>query len=318
MAILLVFIGLAIAAYGQATPWRAGIIRLTVNTQVPFDVLVWYPTYAEEVPWQAGPFTIPAGRNAVFPDGSFPILLMSHGGGLTGGTPLILREIAASLARQGFVVVAPFHGKTRLRARPTQIRQALAAVLADPRFAPHLDPARLGMVGFSLGTTVALELAGAIPNANHLEAYCNAHPNDAMSCASAPGGETASAPPQSLPDEAATLPSPLTLKAIALLDPYAVLFQRPELTAVTTPILIFRPDHSELPGEANAFALPSELPNRPDFQVIPGGHFVFTDVCPDSLRATAPEVCADPPNVDREAVHREVEKRLADFFHKHL
>jgi hypothetical protein len=108
------------------------------------------------------------------------------------------------------------------------------------------------------------------------------------------------------------------MKAIALLDPYAVLFQRPELASVTIPVLIFRPGQSELPAEANAPALVSSLPNTPEFHVIAGSHFVFTDVCPVSLRATAPEVCSDPPGVGRQTIHQAVNEQLAEFFRKHL
>ncbi|RML84629.1 hypothetical protein APX70_08538, partial [Pseudomonas syringae pv. maculicola] len=38
--------------------------------------------------------------------GRFPLLLLSHG---NTGTPLALHDLATSLARQGFVVVAVVH-----------------------------------------------------------------------------------------------------------------------------------------------------------------------------------------------------------------
>jgi len=314
----LLLISPAAAADGNTGSWHAGIARLTVNDDMPFDILVWYPTQADEVPWQAGPFTMPASRDAPFPQGTFPIVLLSHGGGLGGGTPLLLRELAASLARQGFVVVAPFHGRSGLRARVGQIKNALSTALANPRIGSHLDPTRVGMLGYSLGTTVTLELAGAIPNADHLVTYCAAHPEDAMSCAHAPDGQNGSAARPNISSGTAHLSPGPALKAIALLDPFAVLFQRPELVSVTIPVLIFRPDRSELPAEANASALAESLPNTPEFHVIAGGHFVFTDVCPVSPRATSPDVCSDPPGVDRQTIHQAVNGQLAAFFRAHL
>jgi predicted dienelactone hydrolase len=245
-------------------------------------------------------------------------VLLSHGGGLTGGTPLILRELSADLARQGFIVVAPFHGKTGLQARTLQVRLALDAVQAQARFTSHLDPTRLGMLGFSLGTAVTLELAGAIPNVAHLISYCAAHPEDTMSCDHAPDGKNGPAPGETLPARVAPLTPPLLLKAIALLDPFGVLFQHDELAAVTMPVLLFRPDRSELPGAANAFALSTALPHPPRVQIVPGRHFIFADVCPSELRSAAPEACDDPPGVDRAIVHTDIEAQIARFFHANL
>ncbi len=311
--------GLLSAGVSEAQPYHVGIARITVAADAPFDALIWYPTQAEEVPWRAGPFLGPATLNAAIASGRFPIVLLSHGGGLTGGSPLILRTLSADLARQGFVVVAPFHGKTRLSARPLQVRMALDAMLADTSFASHVDPTRLGMLGFSLGTTVTLELAGAIPNMAIFVAYCSAHPTDALSCQHAPGGGgTDTAPQPNLAPGATRLVAPLPLKAIALLDPFAVMFQHDELAAVTMPVLLFRPQQSELPGEANAFGLMSALPHPSQVQIVRGGHFIFADVCTQAQQAAAPEVCGDPPGVDRASVLNAVEVQLAKFFHDTL
>jgi predicted dienelactone hydrolase len=65
----------------QAQLFRAGVSRITVGGDTPFDVLVWYPTQAQKVPWQAGPFQIVGSRDAAIASGRFPIVLLSHGGG---------------------------------------------------------------------------------------------------------------------------------------------------------------------------------------------------------------------------------------------
>jgi predicted dienelactone hydrolase len=131
---------------------------------------------------------------------------------------------------------------------------------ADPRFKPHVDPALLGMIGFSLGTAVTLMLAGATPDFAHLDAYCDAHPTDVMSCNDAPGGggRRSSAPPSGVHIPP---PPPLPVHAIVLLDPYGALFSRDHLTAVTMPVLQFRPDHSQL-GEENSAGLAASLPRQ--------------------------------------------------------
>lgn len=305
------------SAAAEEARFHAGMMRTSIATDAGFDSLFWYPTESEEAPWQTGPFVIPAARNAPVAAGRFPVLLLSHGGGPTGGTPLLLRDLASALARSGFIVVAPFHGKSGLTERTRQMQAALDAALAAPRLQGHIDATKIGMVGFSLGTAVTLELAGAVPNPAHLVAYCSAHAQDVMSCAHAPDGQNTPDPARAAP---ARMPRPLSppLKAIALLDPYAVLFQRPELTAVTLPVLIFRPERSELPAAPNVTALTAALPHPPEVRPVPGGHFVFADVCPDSLAASGGDICRDPPGVDRASVHGAVAAELSAFFHQHL
>src|SRR5260221_12480749 len=102
---------LAVAASSPASAdppsFRAGVARITVQDVEPFDALVWYPTEAPEIAWQAGPFTIEASRDAAIATGArFPVVLLSHG---SGGSPLGHRDLAMGLARDGFIVVAPTH-----------------------------------------------------------------------------------------------------------------------------------------------------------------------------------------------------------------
>ena len=317
LTILLLFVAPATNASSEPESLHAGIIRLTIPASQTVETLVWYPTQDEEISWQAGPFQIQASRNATIASGRFPVILISHGGGITGGSPFVLGELSAYLARQGYIVIAPAHGKTRLLDRPLQVKLAFDTVASDPRFISHIDNMRLGMLGFSLGGAVTLELAGAIANRAHVDSYCGAHPDDAMSCQDAPGGHE---DPQkrNLMAERPSSPTGLILKGIVLLDPFAIPFQHEELTSVTMPVLIFRPEKSALPGMANALGLAAALPQPPQYETVPGSHFIFTDVCTDTLRSSAPEVCQDPSGVNRAAIHVHIETTIARFFHAHL
>jgi len=320
LAALLIVASVSLASAGTE-PFNAGISRITVSGNTPFDVLVWYPTDSEGAAWEMESWPIPASQDAPIARGSFPIVLLSHGGGVTGGKPLVLGQLSADLARRGFVVIAPFHGTTGLLGRPSQVRMALDAVLADSRFRPHVDPARLGMLGFSLGTAVTLELAGGIPDFNHLDSYCDNHPDDVMSCDHAPGEgsrKKTAVPWWAFWVRRAPSTAPLPLKALVLLDPFGVLFPRDHLTAVTMPVLIFRPDASELPGEENAIGLATALPRHPRYETVLGGHFIFVDVCPPARKAASPQICLDPPSVDRASVHTAVEAQIAAFFSDNL
>src|SRR3954469_11216398 len=209
------------APFAQADPQRfhAGIARINVQDVVPFEAVVVYPTGTGETPFQDGPFTIAASRDAPITTGApFPIVLFSHGGGGTlkaGGSPLPYAALLTSLAREGFVVVAPFHpgSKQALGDRPRQIPKALNAMLADPRFATHADPNRLGMMGFSYGGAVTLIVAGAVPDLAHLAAYCQDRTDDPKACDGVPtDGSLANVVGKRSPDA-------LAMKALVLMEP---------------------------------------------------------------------------------------------------
>jgi predicted dienelactone hydrolase len=304
--------------------FRAGVTRLVVPDLEPFPALVWYPTAAGEIAWQAGEIPVAASLDAPIAEGPrFPVVLLSHG---SGGSPLGHRDLATRLARDGFIVVAPTQigdsaGRTEGRAagrslldRPRQARAALDTALADPRFVSHVDPARLGMVGFSAGGYTTLVLAGARPDFVLAMAYCADHREDRGSCGN---GD----PAQQLSQEAAAWQPPLPpgFKAIVLMDPLAIPFDAEGLAAVRMPTLLFRPASDDyLKATRNAAALVTELPQPPLEVTVPGSHFVFLDPCPAALVETRPELCRDAPGIDRVAIHLEIEGRISDFLRRNL
>ncbi|WP_232464587.1 alpha/beta hydrolase family protein [Bordetella genomosp. 8] len=309
------------------------MIRLTVKDDAAsFDTVVFYPTRAPEVSWQAGPFTIDATRNApVPPDVRFPVVLVSHG---RGGGPFSHRELAAALARAGFIAILPTHvgdasGHPRaasqaqiLIERPRQAEAALNAVLADPRFSASADSGRIGMIGYSAGGYTALILAGAKPDFAYAGRYCAEHA-DPGSCPrpaaddGAPRGQGKAA----VPAELATWQPPVDprLKALVLMDPLAMMFDAQGLSAVRVPTMLFRPrDDSYLGSTGNALAVVSGLATPPVVRVVPGNHFVFVDPCPTSVAAEAPMICKDAPGVDRAEIHQQIDRDVVDFFRARL
>lgn len=320
-ALFLVLALLVAGASGaQADPQRfhAGIARIKVQDIVPFDAVVAYPTDAAEAPFLDGPWTIAASRDAPIASGArFPVVLFSHGGGGTlkaGGSPLPYADLATSLARQGFIVVAPFHpGSERpLEARPRHVHKALDTMLADPRFATHADPDRLGMMGFSWGGAVTLIAAGAAPSLAHLAAYCRDRTDDPKACDGVPtDGSLANVVGKRSPDA-------LAVKALVLMEPWGALFDRIGLTSVDMPTLLYRAEGSDLQAEGNIVALAAALPHPPLQETVLGGHFIFFGPCPPALEAEVPAACMDAPGVDRAAVHRRIEVEIGDFLRRHL
>ena len=305
----------SIAMGADPVAFRAGVTRIAVQDAVPFDALVAYPTEADEAPFQAGPFIIAAGRDAPIASGHrFPVVLFSHGNGRSSGTSLPHRDLLTSLARRGFVVIAPFHPGTRspLEERPRQIRNALEVVKGDKRFAAGLDTAQIAMVGFSFGGAVTLITAGAVPNLAHLSAYCRSSTDDQRAC----GGVSVDDAPAAAP--VATSASPLSLKAIVLMEPFGALFDRDGLKAVDMPVLLYRAERSDLKADGNILALAASLPRQPRQESTAGGHFIFVDPCPPGVKADAPAVCTDAPDVDRAGVHQRIRSEIADFLLQHL
>lgn len=314
LGLLLAIAGLS-AASAEPRSYHAGIARLTVQDTTPFDALLAYPTEAAEAAIEEGPFRFSASRDAAVAGGErFPIVLFSHGNGRGSGTPLGLAGLLLHLARQGFIVVAPFHPGTEkpFVNRPRQIRKALDALLADPRFSGRADRDRLAMAGFSFGGAVALLSAGAIVDLAHLSAYCRDHSDDSRACEGiATDGSWDKVPPG--PKSDAVLP----LKALVLLEPYGAPFDPRSLASLDVPALVYAASHSDLRAEGNALAIAKALPRAQEI-VIPGSHFVFVDPCSPLLEGRAPDICTDPPDTDRAALHRRFRREIVDFLRAHL
>jgi predicted dienelactone hydrolase len=314
-------LGLVLAIAGISTaladppPFRAGVTRITVQDSTPFNVLIAYPTEAAEVSVEEGPIRLLASRDApVAAAARFPVVLFSHGGN-GPGTPLVHRDLLLHLARQGFIVIAPFHPGTAqpFVDRPRQIHKALDSVLADPRFSKHADPGRIGMAGFSFGGAVSLIVAGATTDLAHLSAYCHDHADDSRACEGiATDGSWAKVPPGRKSDDA------LPLKALVLLEPYGAPIEQKSLGSLELPVLIYTASQSDLKAAGNILAVAKALPRPPQQAAVPGSHFVFIDPCSPILAARAPEICSDPPGTDRAAIHQRFPREISDFLRANL
>jgi predicted dienelactone hydrolase len=181
-----------------AIPNDGGLYGQYANQSFPYVFLVCYPTSAAnpypDYPLPTGdvvPHMQQGAEQPVFADDAarYPVLLFSHG--LTG-SPLSGDYIDAVrvFASWGYVVVAPFHGDLRFAdvkleslsdyfyaivkikdfvamqsVRPLSLSLGLDAVLGSAQlaaqFAGHIDPARIGGFGASLGGESLLLMGGA-------------------------------------------------------------------------------------------------------------------------------------------------------------
>lgn len=314
VAIVLLLIGAAPIA-AEPRQFGAGVARITIPDASPFDVLIAYPTDQPDASIHAGPFILTGSRDAaVARGGPFPIVLFSHGNGRSGGTPLLHHDIITALAREGFIVIAPFHPGVRpaLKARPQHLYRAFEAVLADQRFSAEADRTRVAMMGFSFGGAVALIVAGARPDLPHWSAYCRNRSDDPKACDGVPPNLPPTSPDISNPT------TPLRVKALVLFEPLGAVFDAAGLTSVTMPTLLFRAAQSDLQADGNVTALARGLPSPPRLITVPGGHFIFAAPCPPALAAEAIEACTDASGIDRAAIHRSIENDVAKFLRHNL
>ena len=106
--------------------------------------------------------------------------MLSHG---SGGQHRRAGLAGGALAQNGALVLGVNHpgstsGDSSLRCsirkweRAWDVSAALDTVLADPNFAPHIDPERIYSIGFSMGGETTLQLAGLRGDIGAFKAHC--------------------------------------------------------------------------------------------------------------------------------------------------
>jgi predicted dienelactone hydrolase len=301
-----------------AEPFRAGISRISVAGETPFEILIAYPTEIAEVDIDEDAFKVRASEDApIVPGTRFPIILFAKGNGRAAGSPFVHHDMILRMAREGFVVIAPFYpGTSRpFVSRPKQTRSALDAAILDERFSGHIDPKRIGMIGYSFGGALTLMMGGAKLNLARLSAYCREHRDDPRACDGIPTDGSLANVPSRKSDDA------VSLKALVLLEPYGAPFGKEDLISIDMPVMIYRALQSDLKAEGNVLSLAQNLPKSPRLIAVPGGHGVFIAPCPPSvsdLSAEESSLCKDGTDVDRIAIHDRAGDEISQFFRANL
>lgn len=312
--------GLLSVQASELETWSVGFHELTFLDPLdskPMRAYAFYPSTDDDKVTRVQGYAIDATEDATIAMGRFPLLMLSHG---NTGTPLAQHDLATSLARKGFVVVAVFHpgdnyldhsrlgSLSNLYGRPLQVSEAISAALLDPMLSPYISARRVGVIGYSAGGETALILAGAQPDLQRLRQYCIERPQDRDACKTQ--GEL-------LADrEDLHAHADPRVGALMLMAPLSLMFGRNTLSDVHVPVLLYSGDGDELLAiDKNAEALARKLPEVSDFKLLAGaGHFVFMAPCDDELRATQPVLCTDAIGVDRADIHRNLSNEAVRFF----
>jgi len=304
-------------------------------------ITVWYPAVdsAREQALDMGPPGHPlflagrAAQDAAFAPGRHPVVLLSHG---FGGTARMMSWFGTELARDGYVVVGVDHpgnngmgpmtaaGAALWWERAEDLKAAFAAVRQDKEIAAHIDPARLGVAGFSAGGFTAFLLAGGRADIPHLRAFCDSHPADGV-CKPQKEAPELSGPTlfhqvYDTPEIKAQLVhagddhSIPGVKAVFTLAPALVQAIRPDSFAsirVPTAIVVGVDDKVAEPA-TNANVAAGAI-HGATITRLPGvGHYDFLSTCTDAAKVSVP-ICADV-KVPQDATHAEALSKAKALF----
>ncbi|TCU24859.1 putative dienelactone hydrolase [Rhizobium azibense] len=162
-------------------------------------VTIWYPSKDDGESALIGENRIfegtPALKNASIETGRFPLVMLSHG---SGSRMEGMAWIARVLAEAGFIVAGPNHPGTtsgdstpaatsKIWERTEDISTIITALVSDSRWQASINKDRIGVLGFSLGGSTAIELAGARADLDAYARYCDDYPT-MMDCRWFEGG----------------------------------------------------------------------------------------------------------------------------------
>jgi predicted dienelactone hydrolase len=167
----------AAALHAQAA---VGLAQLMAG-DLPVTLVYPSDTPAQRV--MQGPFALDVAVDGVPTPGRRRLVVLSHG---TGGSAVSDHELAATLARAGFVVAQPLHAGDNFRdtsqagpvawaRRPHEVSRVIDALAQHPAWGPLLVLDRVGVHGMSAGGVTALSLAGAQWSVLQLVKHCLAH-----------------------------------------------------------------------------------------------------------------------------------------------
>jgi predicted dienelactone hydrolase len=314
--------------------YSAGFISLEKNPEIDIAMGLWYPSFESESRRKWGPFQPTFAWDANPASGQFPVIILSHG---VTGRYRNHRDTAATLARAGYVVIAPQHtqdiwvgtSKTvaAMEYRVGEIIEALDIAKSHKVVGPIMDIDNIGSIGYSLGSMTVLKAYGVLPSSSHYKLHCDSnHAEDPNFCTVIPWwqkillwfketelGEA---------DEFTPTPLPIAFKSIALIAPIGAIFPEDQIRAIQAKTAIYRlgdDDQLTFPfhGEYIYNTLSQKSIQYKTYENV--HHYAFISPFPAwLLEEEYIPVALDPKGFDRKSFLKEINAEIAAFFRKSL
>jgi len=334
------------AARAATDPFHAGATARETKTDsaalrnhgnAAVRMLVWYPAPATAAETLVANPVFVSGRvaaDAPWADAAkHPVVLLSHG---FGGIGLQMTWLGSALARAGYVAIAVDHpgtngidgitpeGAYAPWERTGDLVAALDAALADKTLAPHLDAARVGMAGFSMGGFTGALLAGARTDFAAFDAFCASPARDAI-C------NKQQEFPLDYREAAKTLATPALaavaarehadlsdarIRAVFLIDPaLGPALDAKSLARVRVPVaVVYGTIDPVAPPASNGQAIARAIPGAQAIALPGVGHYDFLSECGEAGAKAAAAYCTDGPGASRAQTHATTVAAALKFF----
>lgn len=298
----------------------------------PVAAGLWSPvgraTYAGEIGGNAVFEPVKAYIGAALPDEKLPLIVVSHGSGSSmDGTAWL----AAGLAERGALVLVLNHPGTttgdssprqtvRLSERAADMSAALDHVLADPYFSERINRDQITALGFSLGGSTVLGLAGLELDAEAYRDYCRKFGETAQDCLFLMRGGVDF---DNLPQEFSINMADERFSSFVAVDPgftYAAVPESAEV--INRPVQLISLGDSfpwfATDVRAEGSGLADMLPNVTHTVIPDAYHYSFLPICTENapkllLEEGEDPICDDPEDWDRSTAHEASIRAITQF-----
>lgn len=302
-----------------------------------FRARLWYPT-TDQTLQTFGASRIRDGYQAVL-NGRYistdqrsgnkaPLIVLNHG---SGGSADSMAWLAQGLVEQGVIVIAADHPAStggdserasilELWQQPLDVRQLLDQLLdgkSQPDWAARIDRNRIGAIGFSLGGSTVLSLAGVQFELERFFTFCKQH-DDGACRAFSPHLPQLGA--EHFQRSNANYREPRIKAAVAIAPGFTETMTPASLHALTTPVLLLAAaQDQQLPPASHIHPIRAQLPAAMQYVELPESHhFSLLPLCNDKAAVVLAEsheefVCEEVGHKSRAQIHADALAQIRQF-----